>query len=401
MALKIATVLFAVVTALSPGPRLPIPEFDINLDVAPQERFTEVLQHFKQPLQEFVAHLHGNNRAIKFLLAEVVKRRGPENDEFQAEIRNVAKITGIPEADAHALQMFYEMNTIMVPKENFTDSAPGMSVEKMADMLASWAISKLGMHVGCTGIVAMDENDGMVYHARNLDFSFSKFMQAMAYTGVFTKNGVEIFRAQTIAGYSAVLTGMRKGPNGFGIEINTRFASQKGDFREYLHNLFTEKREISGWTKRKVLENVDNYEDAVHAFSTIPYVASEYNIVSGVKKGVVLARTPDGLAYKLPLSESNKSYIIMTNFDYPWHDLREMFDPTTVKGIGHPRRTAAEKILDRAQVITPKVLFQVLNDDGVMAKETIFQVIMNVETGLWNASLPACINCRDESLLIV
>jgi hypothetical protein len=401
MAWKLIATLICAAAAVSPSPRLPIPEFDINLDLAPEERFTEVLQHFKRPLLDFLQHLHANNPAVKLLLSEVVARRGPEVDEFQREIRNVARVTGIPEADAHALQMFYEMNTIMVPIENFTGTPHNMSVGDIASLLASFAASKVRMSVGCTGIVAMDDDDKTVYHARNLDFSFSKYMQAMAFTGIFTKNGAEVFRAQTIAGYSAILTGLRKGPNGFGIEINTRFASHKGDFETYMHNLFTEKRPISGWTKRKILENVDNYEDAVDAFSNTPYVASEYNIVSGVKKGVVLARNPDGLAYKLPLNESSKKYIIMTNFDYIWHDIREKFDPTTVKGIFHPRRKEAEKILDHAKVITPELLFQVLNDDGVMAKETIFQVIMNVETGLWNASLPACIECRDQAYLVV
>merc|ERR1719246_130931 len=60
---------------------------------------------------------------------------------------------------------------------------------------------------GCTGIIATDKEDGTVYHARNLDFSFAKFLQPLTYTGIFTKKGTEIFRAQTIAGYPSVVTG--------------------------------------------------------------------------------------------------------------------------------------------------------------------------------------------------
>merc|ERR1719428_1318197 len=191
---------------------------------------------------------------------------------------------------------------------------------------------------GCTGIIATDKQDGTVYHGRNLDFSFAKYLQAMAYTGIFTKNGTEVFRAQTIAGYASILTGMRKGPNGYTIEINTRFPDHVGGNGDMFRNVFKEKREISGWTKRKILETQDNYEDAVEAFSTTPYAASEYNIIAGVKKGVILARNPDVVAYKLPLHESKKDYIIMTNFDYPWRDVKELFDPTSVKGLGHSRR---------------------------------------------------------------
>ncbi len=71
----------------------------------------------------------------------------------------------------------------------------------------------------------------------------------------------------------------------------------------------------------------------MEAFSNTPYPASEYNIVAGVHKGVILARYLDGLAYKLPLNDSSKKHFIMTNFDYIWHDIKEIFDPNTVKGI--------------------------------------------------------------------
>jgi len=292
-----------------------------------------------------------------------------------------------------------------VPLVNISGFGPGMGLEDVAGLLESAKPSRkhhmlLPPHVGCTGIIATDDEDGTVYHGRNLDFSFAKYLQAMAYTGIFNRNGEEVFRAQTIAGYSSILTGMRKGPNGYTIEINTRFADHVGGYREALHHLFSDKRNISGWIKRKILENIDNFEDAVEAFSTTPYPASEYNIVSGVRKGVILARNPDGLAYKLSLNKSDKRYIIMTNFDYPWHDIKEIFDPTTVKGIFHPRRKAAQQILDDVSVLTPELIFDVLNDDGVMAKDTIFQVIMNVEKGFWNASLPACVDCGRDELVV-
>lgn len=47
--------------------------------------------------------------------------------------------------------------------------------------------------------------------------------------------------------------------------------------------------------------------------------------------------------------------------------------------------------------ITPDVLFRALNDFGVMANDTIFQALMNVQTGAWNVSLPACGACGRDS----
>jgi hypothetical protein len=256
-------------------------------------------------------------------------------------------------------------------------------------------------HVGCTGIIATSDEDGTVYHVRNLDFSFAEYLQPMAYTGIFTKGGSEVFRAQTIAGFDAILTGMRKGPNGYTIEINTRFTDHVGGNSEMIKNVFTNKITPSGFLKRKILETVDNYEDAVEAFSTTPYAATEYNIVSGVKKGTILGRGADGLAYQLPLNETSKKYIIMTNFDYNWGDIREIFDPTGGNGIWHPRRKPAEAILDNADAVTGELLFETINDFAVMAKDTIFQVLMDVETGLWNASLPECTKCGWNATVLV
>jgi hypothetical protein len=254
---------------------------------------------------------------------------------------------------------------------------------------------------GCTGIIARNKNDGMVYHARNQDFSFADKIQPLLYEGVYTKGGAELFRTEAIAGYSNLLTGIRKGPNGYAIELNTRYPDHFGGNSDMFNHLFAETRELSGWSKRKIMETIDNYDDAIAALSTTPYSGTEYNIVSGVKKGTILARNPDGLAYQLNLDDSSKDYIIMTNFDYPYHDLREKFDPTGGNGILHPRRQPAERILNNADVITPELLFSVINEKAVMAKDTIYQVLINVETGVYNSSLPACTECGWTSDVVV
>jgi hypothetical protein len=383
------------VTAVLGVNRRPVPEFEINLDTEPEDRFTEVLTHFAPQLQNFVKFLHADSSTVKAIATALSLRRGKETDELNRELNGYAKVTGIPKSELHAIQLIYDLQTLMVPIVNFTHGSADMDLiqELLGEVLPSDLKVPEPFHVGCTGIIATSDEDGTVYHARNLDFSFAEYLQPMAYTGIFTKGGSEVFRAQTIAGFDAILTGMRKGPNGYTIEINTRYGDHWGANKEMIQNLFTNKIAPSGWTKRKILEEQDNYEDAVEAFSTTPYASTEYNIISGVKKGTILGRNPDGVAYQLPLSESGKKYIIMTNFDYNWGDIREIFDPTGGDGIFHPRRKPAEDLFDNADSITSDLLFDVINDHAVMAKDTIFQVIMDVETGLWNASLPECAKC--------
>eukprot|EP00931_Biecheleriopsis_adriatica_P091850 TRINITY_DN6571_c0_g2_i1.p1 TRINITY_DN6571_c0_g2~~TRINITY_DN6571_c0_g2_i1.p1 ORF type:complete len:400 (+),score=65.44 TRINITY_DN6571_c0_g2_i1:101-1300(+) len=368
-----------------------VPEFRVNLDAAPEQRFVDVVQHFNVSLWDFYNSLKPHFMVDAFT-KKLSRHRGPEPDEFQREIQGLAEISRIPLDDLHAIQMLYELDSLMVPVVNWTwpwDTGDALQSDfaSMLQRTREWL-----PHFGCTGIVAVDSRDGTVYQGRNLDFAFSKHLQPLVYVAVFMKNGSELFRAQTMAGYPQIITGMRRGKDGYTMEANTRYPDHRGGNKELLKNLFSEKRILNGWSKRKIMETIDNYDDAVHAFSTTPFVATEYNIISGVKKGTVLAREPDGLAYQLPLNESAKGFVIMTNFDYIWHDMKEHFDPTSVAGFGS-RRKAAEKILDSADAITPEVLSMALNDPRVLAKTTIFQAVMNVELGLWTVSLPACEDC--------
>jgi len=68
--------------------------------------------------------------------------------------------------------------------------------------------------------------------------------------------------------------------------------------------------------------------------STLVACACRYSIVSGVKKGVIFSKAPDSVAYTQTLGKvggnfgEREDYIIITNFDFFYHDIREYFDPT-------------------------------------------------------------------------
>jgi hypothetical protein len=243
---------------------------------------------------------------------------------------------------------------------------------------------------GCTGIIATCA-DGTVSHARNLDFSPVPIMTNLVYTGIFKKGGKEIFRSQMVAGYCQVVTGMRMGPNGYSLERNTRYPDHK-DGNDAMFKNLADGRPLNGWVLRKIMEENADYDSAIAAIAKVPYVSTEYAIVSGVKKGIILSKNPDDVAYTQTLGQQNfderEDYIIMTNFDFFDHDIREYFDPTGGQ-IGYPRRVAAQKLLNSTadKSLTPEFLFNTINAKGVLA-DTIFQAVMNVEKGLWNVSQP-------------
>jgi len=369
--------------------RRPVPQYTINLDLPPQNRYDAVIAnpHFNATVWGFYTKYFAKDPALKDALYAISKGRGVENTEQQGEIEGLAAKSGLPLQFVQAIQMLYEIQTLMVPIVNVS-GAPAQ-LERPAGYELMDRIPWRGP--GCTGIIATDKTDGTVYHARNLDFSPVPVMTNLVYTGIFTKGGKEVFRSQMVAGYTMLITGMRMGPDGFAIERNTRYPDHKDGNKEMAKNLESS-RPLNGWTLRKIMENNDNYDDAVAAIAAAKYVSTEYAIVSGVKKGTILARDPESVAHTQTLGEKNfderDDYIIITNFDFFFHDIREMFDPTGWTGkIKSPRRVEAQKMLNAVDVLTPEYLFETINAPGVIA-DTIFQSIISVAKGLWNVSQP-------------
>ena len=151
------------------------------------------------------------------------------------------------------------------------------------------------------------------------------------------------------------------GPDGYAIERNTRYTDHEGGNEEMLDNLLNKKTKLNGWQLRKILETnatydflcleavpktwtmcascclfvgftVCRYDEAVASIEAVQYTSTEYAIVSGVQKGTIISRNPDEVAFRQVLGQPNfdepEDYIIMTNFDFFWDDIRELFDPT-------------------------------------------------------------------------
>ena len=92
-----------------------------------------------------------------------------------------------------------------------------------------------------------------------------------------------------------VLTGFKEGK--FAIEVNDRYAYKapmEGNARTF-YELLVAKRPLNVWSVRKVLETVDTYEQAVEYLIKVEMTAPMYLIISGVKKGTILARSPNNL----------------------------------------------------------------------------------------------------------
>jgi len=369
-----------------------VPEFEINLDIPPEDRFTEVSKKFQKSYIKFYKE-QGSDAGTLASMKHASHLRGDETAEFQSEIRGIAEFLGVPEYYVHAQQMGATFLALKGPFLKFMDtmgmvlpSGQEKSGNSPTELLDHFSTSTYGS----AGILARAK-DGTVWHARNLGFAMPKVSQHMVYNALFTKGGKKLFKAQMAFPSVQVFTATRKGHNGYSYQVNTRYVSDQADSMSLMANLYQKKIPLAAWTARKVLENTDNYEDAVKLFSETPTPGPEYTVLSGVKKGTVLYRDPDSVAYKLDLDDKHP-YIVVTNFDSAKGDEREWLQPTRTKGVSS--RVRAEKMLEKAKDITPELLQEVLNDKDVTTSNVIYQSLTNVEHGVYKSSLPHCANCE-------
>ena len=360
-----------------------VPSLHISLDLLapPETRYVEVATRFNSSIWNFYNTLFAHDAALTNALYAMVDKRGPEPDAvMRGEIQGIVVTTRLPAKFVQGVQALYELQTLMVPIVNGSSRQDPLPRRYRA--LERWPL----LGPGCTGIVARNTADGTVVHARNMDLAPVKLFAPLVYEGVFTRNGSVVFRAEMVAGYVSLLTGYR--PGAYVVERNTRYPAHKGGNREMLDNLL-DGVPLSGWTPRRMNEDVSTYDEALaKVVESAHFVATEYVLMSGVRRGDIVARDPASVAHLSTLGPS--AYVIVTNFDYWWHDVREYLDPTGGH-VGLPRRVAAQRILNASLnaglALTPELMNATISADGVLA-DTIFQAVADVEVGLWAIAQP-------------
>ena len=358
-----------------------VPSLRFNLDLPPETRYVEVATRFNASIWNFYNTLFAHDAALTNALYAMVDKRGPEPDAtMRGEIEGIVATTRLPAKFVQGVQALYELQTLMVPVVN--GSSRQDPLPRKYRVLERWPLRG----PGCTGIVATNTADGTVVHARNMDLAPVKLFAPLVYEGVFTRNGSVVFRAEMVAGYVSLLTGYR--PGAYVVERNTRYPAHKGGNREMLDNLLGGVP-LSGWTLRRMIESISTYDEALARVQSAHFVATEYVVMSGVRRGHIVARDPASVAHLSTLGPA-AAYVIVTNFDYWWHDVREYFDPTGGH-LGLPRRVAAQRILNASLnaglALTPELMNATISADGVLA-DTIFQAVADVEVGLWAIAQP-------------
>merc|ERR1719420_1648513 len=118
---------------------------------------------------------------------------------------------------------FVDKNGIDLPKEATLDAKSSQAFD--ADFMNHFQAPSFGS----TGIIARDEKDGSVWHARNFGIALPQFLQKLSYNGRFTKNGKEVFTGNMVFPSPQVFTGVRRGKNGYSFQLNQRYTKSLAD----------------------------------------------------------------------------------------------------------------------------------------------------------------------------
>ncbi|CAF1116542.1 unnamed protein product, partial [Didymodactylos carnosus] len=243
-------------------------------------------------------------------------------------------------------------------------------------------------------VIAQDQN-GKVYHGRNLDFGFplswrnitwplAEKLRTVTIQVNFTQNGKLLFETTTFVGYVGVLTGVK--PNVFSVSMNERYGFQGGyvGLIEWIFNI-NRAQSFNTLAVRDVLTKSSSYSDAVEYLSKTVILAPCYYILGGPEsgQGIIITRSRKISDYFEMLGKDNLWFIIETNYDN-WKP-----QPS-----GDDRLTPAIRCMKKygLQNVTFASLFNVFSSRPVLNKSTVYTALIELSTGRLESYLQFCID---------
>ncbi|XP_054261164.1 acid ceramidase-like [Macrosteles quadrilineatus] len=330
-----------------------IKTFKVNLDAEPEERWKEVVQQNSaqiKKLADFFEQKLGPN-VMSVIDTSLIWLHRSLPSEYYRELNGLSLASGISVARVTLYNVFYEFFTF------------------------------------CTSIV-MEAENGNMYHGRNLDFGLFMGWDANNHTWFiteilrpliikidFVKNGKPLYSAVTYAGYTGILTGVKK--NSFSLSIDERFMLDGGyvGLAEWILGI----RDSSwlGLLTRRVMESASTYKEAQQMLTHTPLVAPVYFILAGTsQQGSIITRGrrdadvwPLGSRHK---QQNGSWFLVQTNYDH-WKGT-PFFD--------HRRQHAVQCMDEIGQQKPLETLYRVLSTRPILNKETTLTAVMDVKEGL-------------------
>ena len=245
----------------------------VDLDLEPEQRWVEIIKdhkkYFPRVEQEVdnilksVGVLGGLSKGIVSLFSSAGKVM------YKKELESISKLSGVPMSKLILMQICYEMFS------------------------------------ACTSVVIRGETQN--YHFRTMDWEMD-FLRDLTINIVFKKNGRELYKAASWAGYVGVVTGVNEN---YSLALNYR--RSKGSLLGNVMRTLKMKWPI-GYMVRHIFENEMDVESTYDALTSYQLISPCYiTFCQKHSHAKVLIREHNKLLKESDLSD--KGYLIQTNHD--------------------------------------------------------------------------------------
>lgn len=312
---------------------LDIPNYSIDLDLDPIDRWTNIIPNFAQPMREFNDEIRAQIPEAYIDVAEIIASRLENHipQPYHDELYSIAKAILMPLADIVLINLVYELRTY------------------------------------CTSLLVRTSN-GTILHGRNLDFDLNTdLLRRLTFHGKFFRTSKPNFTYESIhfAGSIGLLTGLR--PDYFSLSINQRNTNDKDWWMNALMSFLHLHAMPLFILTRLIFDNsYTSYIDMKYTLENQYLIAPVYFILTdGRTSGMLITRNRLDSINPIELN----STLVQTNYDHWLNDPLE-----------DPRRTTAENILqifNSTQMTVNNIFDNVLSVIPVLNRITIYTAIMN------------------------
>ena len=357
----------------------------VSLDEPPEERWLKVVKpHAKEiaavanDCVKVVARILGNNTLSRLLSG--LDSHLPQyyaslpDDDYGKEIKAVARVVGIDESIMFLYSIVYTV------------------------------------FGACTSIVA-ENDDGSIWHARNLDFGLwpsfnfsghnfwemTALLRPMVINVDVQRGGRTVFQHTTFAGFLGVHTALK--PGAFSLSIDSRFDDHfdAGLLRYLLEPGAHTGAEVT-LLSRHVFETAGSYAEAFALLNATRLLGPAYVILGGVGraegavitkgaagKGILAAEGKTINVWSLASAQASKDHFILeTNYDH-WADVLPFDDRRS------PAYDCMRTRLGGPSGYNASGLYNVLSATPNLNRLTVFTTLMHAGTGRFEAYRQFCV----------
>lgn len=224
------------------------------------------------------------------------------------------------------------------------------------------------MSSGCSSFLIQNSKNEIIL-GRNLDFFLGDFIRNQSVDLSFYRSGKLLYRSAAQAGYFGVSTGTK--PGKFSITVNQRYLKDSSLIWNTLNLLSSS--QISGFSIRWALENLESYNDAFNFFINVPFVVGEYICLAGLDQAAIITKNRRFAADIRQIDEENW-FLVQTNSDHwlPQPKNDDRYNPAIkrIKGLGQ-------------RVMNEDFIFELMTIQPTYAPSTVLTVVSNPSTDYW------------------